>query len=126
MAGMGVGTIAFIILMPVLLVIGLFIGTAIVHVCLMIVGGANKSFEATFRVIAFSQGSAGLLQMVPVCGGLIAGVWALVIECIGVARAHETTTGRAVLAVLLPFIVCCGGAIFCALLIPLLIHSHSS
>ena len=72
MAGMGIGSIAFIILLPIMIVIGMFIGTAIVHVCLMIVGGANKSFEATFRVLAFTQGSTGPLQMIPVCGGLIA------------------------------------------------------
>lgn len=116
MAGAGVGTIAFIILMPVMIVIGLFIGTAIVHVCLMIVGGANKSFETTFRVLSFSQGSTGPLQMIPVCGGLIACVWALVANCIGLSRAHETTTGRAVLAVLLPLIVCCGGAFLMAVM----------
>jgi hypothetical protein len=75
----------------------------------MIVGGANKPFEATFRVLAFSQGSTGPLQMIPVCGGLIAFVWWLVCDCIGLARAHETSTGRAVIAVLLPLIVCCGG-----------------
>jgi hypothetical protein len=109
MAGMGIGSILFIVLVPVFIVIGLFIGSAIIHLCLMIVGGANKSFEATFRVIAFSQGSTGPLQIIPICGGLIAGVWALVINCIGLARVHETSTGRAVLAVLLPLIVCCGG-----------------
>jgi hypothetical protein len=111
LAGIGVGSIALIILVPVFIVIGLFIGAAIVHLCLMIVGGANKSFETTFRVLAFSQGSTGLLQIIPVCGGLIAGVWALVVNCIGLARAHETTTGRAVLAVLLPLIVCCGAGV---------------
>src|SRR5437588_612156 len=108
MTGMGVSA-GFIVLVPLFIVIGLFIGSAIVHVCLMIVGGANQSFETTFRVIAFSQGSTGPLQMIPVCGGLIAGVWALVCNCIGLARAHETDTGRAVLAVFLPLIVCCGG-----------------
>lgn len=116
MAGMGIGSIACIILLPVFLVIGLFIGSGIVHICLMIVGGANKSFEATFRVIAFSQGSTGPLQMVPVCGGLIACIWALVVNCIGISRAHETTTGRAVLAVLLPLIVCCGGVFLIAMM----------
>jgi hypothetical protein len=111
MAGMGIGMIALIVLVPVFIVIGLFIAAAIVHLCLMIVGGANKSFEATFRVLAFSHGSTGPLQIIPVCGGLIAGVWALVVNCIGLARAHETTTGRAVLAVFLPLVVCCGAAI---------------
>jgi hypothetical protein len=40
---------------------------------------------------------------------LISFVWAIVCYCIGLARAHETDTGRAVLAVFLPLIVCCGG-----------------
>jgi hypothetical protein len=116
MTGMGVGSAAFIFLVPVFIIIGLFIGSVIVHVCLMIVGGANQSFETTFRVIAFSQGSTGPLQMIPICGGLIAGVWALVCNCIGLARAHETDTGRAVLAVFLPLIVCCGGVLLIALM----------
>jgi hypothetical protein len=114
MTGMGVGSAAFIVLVPLFIVIGLFIGSAIVHLCLMIVGGANQSFETTFRVIAFSQGSTGPLQMIPICGGPIAGVWALVCNCIGLARAHETDTGRAVLAVFLPLIVCCGGGLLIA------------
>src|SRR5205814_4280277 len=96
------------IFLPLFIVIGLFIGSGIVHLCLMIVGGAKQPFETTFRVLAFSHGSAGPLQIVPLCGGLISGVWALVCTCIGVARAHETDTGRAVLAVFLPLIVCCG------------------
>jgi hypothetical protein len=116
MTGMGIGSVAFIILLPLFIVIGLFIGSAIVHLCLMIVGGAKQSFETTFRVLAFSHGSAGPLEMIPICGGLIAGVWALVSSCIGLARAHETDTGRAVLAVFLPLIVCCGGGLLIALM----------
>jgi len=115
MAGLGIGS-AMIILLPVFIVIGLFIGSALVHLCLMIVGGANQSFETTFRVLAFSHGSAGPLQIIPLCGGLISGVWAVVCTCFGLARAHETDTGRAVLAVFLPLIVCCGGGILIALM----------
>lgn len=109
--GLGIWTIFIIIFMPVFLALGLFIGAAIVHLCLLLVGGAKRSFETTFRVLCFSAGSTYLLLLVPFCGGLIAGLWLLVVECIGLARAHETTTGRAVLAVLLPVIVCCGGAL---------------
>ncbi len=116
MAGMGLGSILFIIFLPVFICIWMFIGAAIVHVCLMIVGGAKQSFETTFRVLAFTHGSTGPLQMIPVCGGFVAGIWALVVYCIGLARAHETETGRAVLAVLLPLIVCCGGGILIALM----------
>jgi hypothetical protein len=108
MAGMGIGSIGFIILVPLAIVICLFIVAGIVHLCLMIVGGANQPFETTFRVLAFTQGSTGVLQMIPVCGGLIAAVWGIVVNCIGLARAHETDTGRAVLAVFLPLVICCG------------------
>lgn len=116
MTGMGVGSAAFIILLPVCIVIGLFIGAAVVHLCLMLVGGAKQSFETTFRVLAFSQGSTGLLQLIPICGGFIAGVWGLVVSCIGLARAHETETGRAVLAIFLPLIVCCGAIFLIAMM----------
>ncbi len=111
MTGVGIGSVAVVILLPLFLVIGLFIGSGIIHLCLMIVGGANQPFETTFRVFAFSSGSTGPLQMIPVCGGFISGIWALVCNCIGLARAHETDTGRAVLAIFLPLIVCCGGGL---------------
>jgi hypothetical protein len=114
MTGMGIGSVAMIILLPLFIVIFLFIWSALAHVCLMIVGGAKQPFETTFRVIAFTQGSAGPLQIIPLCGGLISLVWALVCNCIGLARAHETDTGRAVLAVFLPLIVCCGGGLLIA------------
>jgi hypothetical protein len=114
MTGMGIGSVAMIILLPLFIVMVLFIGSAVVHLCLMIVGGANQSFETTFRVLAFTQGSTGPLQIIPLCGGVIAGVWALVCNCVGLARAHETDTGRAVLAVFLPLIVCCGGGLLIA------------
>jgi hypothetical protein len=108
MTGMGIG-FGTIILVPLIIVIVLFIWSGLAHLCLMVFGGANQSFEITFRVFAFTQGSAGPLQIIPLCGGLISFVWALVCNCIGLARAQETDTGRAVLAVFSPLIVCCGG-----------------
>ena len=105
----GAVLIVVMIISPLLVAIGTFIVSAILHLCLMIVGGAKQSFETTFRVVCFSGGSINPLQVIPFCGGLIAFVWGIVLYCIGLARAHETETGRAVLAVLLPLIVCCGG-----------------
>jgi hypothetical protein len=64
--------------------------------------------------------------MIPICGGFIAGVWALVCNCIGLARAHETDTGRAVLAVLLPVIVCCGGIFLVFMFGGLALLQHTS
>jgi hypothetical protein len=98
----------YAILMPFLFTIGLFVGGGILHLCLMLVGGANRSFETTFRIICFTAGSANLFSMIPICGGLISFVYHIVLEIIGVSRAHQTTTGKAALAVFLPIIVCCG------------------
>jgi hypothetical protein len=97
---------------PVFVLIGLFIASGILHVCLLITGGAKNGFEATFRVVAYASGSTALFQLIPF-GGLVGGVWTIVAQVIGAREMHETTTGRALLAVLLPLIFCCG----CALLL---------
>ena len=97
-----------VVLMPVFIVIGIFVGSGILHLCLMIVGGANNPFETTFRVTAYSGGSTNILQVIPVCGWIIALVWNLVLLVIGLSKAHDTSVGRALFAVLLPVIVCCG------------------
>src|SRR5947207_3080168 len=52
--------IIYAVLSPLLVIIGLFIGGAILHLCLMLVGGANRSFETTFRVVCFTGGAANL------------------------------------------------------------------
>jgi hypothetical protein len=113
----GLGWIFLLILTPLFVVIGMFLASAILHVCLMIVGGAKQSFETTFRVVCFAEGSAGPLLVIPFCGGLISGIWKVVLYCIGLARAHETDTGRAVVAVMLPLIVCCGGGLLIAMML---------
>ncbi len=98
----------YAVLSPLLVIFGLFLGSGILHICLMLVGGANRSFETSFRVVCFASGAANLFSMIPMCGGIIAAVYNVVLECIGLSRAHQTTTGKAVLAIFLPMIVCCG------------------
>lgn len=106
--GAGVGMVICIILAPLFIAVCLFIGSGILHLCLMLVGGANRSFETTFRVVSYTVGSTNPIAIIPFCGGVVAAIWNIVLECIGLAKAHEITTGKAVIAVLLPVIVCCG------------------
>lgn len=106
-AGAGVGVATMCILMPALIAIGSFVTSGIMHVSLMICGGAKRDFETTFRTYCYSSGSAGILQVVPICGALVAGIWGLVALCIGLSKTHEISTGRAVCAVLLPTALCC-------------------
>lgn len=107
--GIGSWTMILInaVVMPVIIILGLFVGSAVLHLCLMLVGGANRSFETTFRVACYTTGSANLFSMIPGCGGLIATVYYIIMECIGLSRAHQTTTGKALMAIFLPLLVCC-------------------
>jgi hypothetical protein len=117
MFGAGIGVVLMIILAPVIVAVCMFVGAGIIHVCLMLVGGAKRSYETTFRVVCFSTGSTQPLLIIPFCGGLISGIWGIVVECIGLSKAHETDIGRAVLAVLLPLIVCCGGSVLFGMIV---------
>lgn len=50
---------------------------------------------------------SSLAQVVPVVGGLIALVWNIILQVIGLVRMHRTTQGKAVGAVLIPIGLCC-------------------
>jgi hypothetical protein len=97
-----------VLFVPVGVVIGSFINAGIMHLCLMIVGARPRSFEATYAVVAYGQGCTALFNVVPLCGGLIGGIWYLVVQVMGQGEIHGTSTGKALLAVLLPMIFCCG------------------
>lgn len=98
--------LALIILAPLFLVIGLFISSLIVHLCLMIVGGAERGLDTTLRVLAYGY-TAQLAGVVPMVGGIVSIVWTIVLQIIGLAEAHHTTRGKSAAAVLLPFLLCC-------------------
>lgn len=110
---------------PLLVLVGLYVGTAILHFFLWIVGGARNGIGATFRVVCWANGIQ-ILNAIPFCGGLIGAVWVLVAEVIGIREAHETTTGRALAAVLLPLAVCCGFVAIIGILAAILIPAYVS
>jgi hypothetical protein len=92
---------------PIGISIGLFLASGIVHLCLMLFGGARNGFEATFRTYAYATGATAPFAVIPACGQLIGGIWGLVATIIGLKEAHETDTWRVVCAVFLPLVVCC-------------------
>jgi hypothetical protein len=102
-------TLAMMVLAPILILLGVFIWAAILHLFLMLAGGANGGFTATVRVVCYA-GVCQVVQVVPLCGGVIAFLWAIVLEIVGLATAHRTTQGKAALAVLLPLALCCACA----------------
>lgn len=102
-----VGVLIMLLVVPLLTCVGIFISSGIYHLCLMLLGGATRPFVHTFRVVCYSTGPQ-LLQIVPLAGGMIAGVWQLVLTIMGLKTVHETTYGKVVIAVFLPMLLCCG------------------
>lgn len=107
MMGFSTGfTIMLMVLAPIFVIIGVFFQAAILHLMLMLVGGANRGFEATARVCSYAM-AAELAQIVPFCGSLLSAVWGLILLIVGLSTAHGITRGKAAIAVILPVILCC-------------------
>ena len=115
--------IIYAIFLPLLIAIGLFIISGIFHLCLLIVGAGKRGFEATFRVVAYTS-STQVFAIVPVIGAFIMTIYNLVLWTIGFRESHRTTTGRALIAVLLPVIVVAFFGIAFAVIIPLFLASQ--
>ena len=74
----------------------------------MLVGGANRPFEATFRVVCYAGGATAVLQLLPLCGGIAASVYNLVLLVIGISTVQAISKARTITAIFLPAFVCCG------------------
>jgi len=103
------GLLLNLVLLPVWMGIGLviwFIWTGVVHLLLMLFGGANQGYEATFRTMSYANGSVAIFYVFPICGMYVAIVWSLVAQIIGLREIHETSGGKAAAAVLGPLVLC--------------------
>jgi hypothetical protein len=108
------GFVAQVVFGGVFVVIGLFVVAGILHLMLLLLGGARRGFEATFRVVSFSQATS-VLFLLPFCGQAIGAVWCLVLYVLGLAQAHQIGHGKAAAAALLPLLAlccCCAGLAF--------------
>jgi hypothetical protein len=104
--------------LPIMTIIGVFLVSAVLHVCLMIVRGNKKGFEATFRVVAYTM-STQIFGIIPLLGGLIGGIWTVVVQIIGIRESHGISTGRSALAIFLPVLVIVVlGLVLAAVMIP--------
>ncbi len=86
-----------------LLTIGM--SSLLYHLSLSLVGAAGDDMEPTVRVVCYAS-SAHVWLVVPILGPLISGVWFAAATVIGFREIHETTLEKALLAVLLPILVC--------------------
>lgn len=108
------GLVFTLVLAPFYILVALFVWTALLHLCLVLVGGLKRSvagFEGTFRVVSYTT-VAQLGSLVPVFGGLIAMVWTIVLGVIGITSLHRSSQGQAIAALLIPLLLCCLCVVF--------------
>ena len=95
----GISPVVMFAVSLVLVAAGIFISAAVFHLFVRLFGGRG-GFKGTFDVLAYA-GATGIVSVVPVIGGLIAGIWAVIITIKGFVRVHDMSVGRAALAYLL-------------------------
>lgn len=107
-----------LVLSPLIVAAALFVMSGVLHILLLTVGGGKNGFEGTFRVFAYGQATQ-ILGAIPFLGGVLAGIWFLVVLIVGLREIHETTYARVILAFLLVTVL--GVAVLVASLVPILI-----
>jgi hypothetical protein len=117
-AGMGVGVaggIAAIIANFIGGIIGLFICGFIVHIFVALIIGGN-GIGQTINAMIYGATPAMLFSWIPFIG-ILAALWSLALYVIGIRELHDTTTGKAAIAVLLPVIILVGLVIALAIVV---------
>ena len=94
----------FIFLSPLLVSISIFISSLIIHFLLLLVRAGNNRFEATLRVMAYSQATR-IWSILPFIGSLIGWVWRSIVQIIGLKEAHETNYMRIIVAFSIPIVL---------------------
>jgi hypothetical protein len=100
--------VGFAIILPVFLIIGSFVSSGVMHLALMVVGGAKKPYEATYRALAYASGAASVAQLLPICGSYLYTLVSLVYSVIALKEAHRTEVWRPIVAIILVIVFCCG------------------
>lgn len=77
--------------------------TVILHLFVYLVGG-RAGGEQTIKVALYAFTPFGLIGWIPFVG-LLGMLWSLILTVLGVREFHDLSTGRAVIAVILPFIL---------------------
>lgn len=113
---MGVMSAGMLLIYPLLLAGGLFIGAGIQHVLLLLFRAGSQGYEATFRVAAYAS-APFILGVVPLLGNVVGGVWGFVLIVIGLKYVHDTTYGRVLAAIFAPLLALVFLGIFAAFML---------
>ncbi|MBP2134426.1 hypothetical protein J2128_002392 [Methanomicrobium sp. W14] len=95
--------IFIIYLMFVLSLFTIFLSGFMIH-CFVLLFGGEKGYRMTFKSVFYASTPALLLGWIPFVN-IIASIWYLILQIIGIKAYHEISTGKAVAVVLVPIIL---------------------
>jgi hypothetical protein len=104
--GVGGGIIIAIFMFVFMVIFGvitIFIGAGIIHLGVLIVGGKN-GYHQTLKSLIYGGTPSYLFGWIPFIG-TIGSIWSLILAIFGIKELQEISTGKAIIAVLLPFII---------------------
>jgi hypothetical protein len=101
------GFLAFLgglVVAPIAGAVGVFLTALVTHLLVILVVGSGRSgFGATFRIVAYSSATS-LAGWIPFVGWIFS-LYRLYLATVGIREMHATTTGKALLVVLLPAVL---------------------
>jgi len=80
-----------------------FIGAGILHLIAQQFFEGKGGYEGVYRVVAYA-GVVNLLTWIPIVG-LLAGLYGLYLQIVGLEKVHKITAGQAVVTVLIAFAI---------------------
>jgi hypothetical protein len=93
-----------LVVAPIAAAVGIFLTALVTHLLVvLVVGSGHAGFGATFRIISYSS-VTGLVAWIPFIGWIFS-LYRLYLATVGIREMHATTTGKALLVVLLPAIL---------------------
>ena len=101
------GFLAFLgglVIAPIAGAVGVFLTALVTHLLvILVVGSGHSGFGATFRIVAYSSVTS-LVGWIPFIGWIFS-LYRLYLATVGLREMHATTTGKALLVVVLPAIL---------------------
>lgn len=96
-------SIMITVLSPIIIPLGLLVGTGIIQLALMILRVQKSNYETTFRVICYSSGAA-ILGIIPLIGSMIGAFITISLEAMGLREVYDISLRRGFAAVIFPII----------------------
>lgn len=111
-----------VIFMAVITSFAVFIGAGVLHLGVMMFGGKG-GYKGTLNVLAYAS-STQIFSIIPFIGGLVSGIWSIVVGVKGFKRVHNMSTVRAVFAYLSILVILTVIGLMIALAIPNLVRAR--